>query len=231
MDNNAEGSREEDPLCSPRSGDDFVGGNGGGETYGPAAAKRRRVVADAEASRESTDADLLDLLRLICDTDADSIAAPTTASDHVDRAMTSEQEPKFNNTQWDAISRRCLEEFDKSVQQDQREGEQRIWLTVLLPDDKKVRVSVTPASKVSQLKEVVARETAVEVPRQRLVYFGKPLGDDEKQLQDYGIDYGIRDRDRHRRSGRPAGVENLYICGQSREATQLTRRIFCCRQR
>ena len=53
-------------------------------------------------------------------------------------------------------------------------------LTIRAPGDKKVQVTISPSKTVAELKQEVAGKTDVEADRQRLIYSGRVLKDEEK---------------------------------------------------
>lgn len=54
-----------------------------------------------------------------------------------------------------------------------------IQITIRAPGDKKVTVSISPSKTVAELKATVAGATDVEADRQRLIYSGRVLKDEE----------------------------------------------------
>lgn len=53
-------------------------------------------------------------------------------------------------------------------------------VTIRAPGDKKVQVTISPSQTVAELKQEVATKTDIEADRQRLIYSGRVLKDEEK---------------------------------------------------
>lgn len=54
-----------------------------------------------------------------------------------------------------------------------------ISITVRAPGDKKVQITISPSKTVAELKQEIAGKTDVEADRQRLIYSGRILKDEE----------------------------------------------------
>lgn len=55
-----------------------------------------------------------------------------------------------------------------------------IEINIRAPSDSKLMVSIDPSKTVAELKELIASKTDIEKDRQRLIYSGKILKDEEK---------------------------------------------------
>lgn len=55
-----------------------------------------------------------------------------------------------------------------------------IEINIRAPSDSKLMVTIDPSKTVAELKELVASKTDIEKDRQRLIYSGKILKDEEK---------------------------------------------------
>ena len=54
-----------------------------------------------------------------------------------------------------------------------------IEINIRAPSDSKLMVSIDPSKTVAELKELIASKTDIEKDRQRLIYSGKILKDEE----------------------------------------------------